>query len=81
MTTFRFDHLCQAVQRWTLALLLACGLCASVDVSVWVEVEMKMAVGEAAVNHLDAADFDDAMPELVLKARGFGIKKYLTHGA
>ena len=56
-------------------------LSASVDFPVWVEIIVKVAVGEAAVNHLNTTDFDDAMPKLVLKACGFGIKKYLTHGA
>jgi hypothetical protein len=37
-----------------------------------------MALGQAAIAHLDAADFNDAMSQFVLQTRRFGIEKYLT---
>ena len=52
---------------------------ALVDVAIGVEIAVKVPVGQPPVAHLDAADFDDAVPELVLKAGRFGIEEDLSH--
>ena len=39
-----------------------------------------MPVGQSPVAHFDAADFDDAMPELVFEAGGFSVEEDLAHG-
>jgi hypothetical protein len=40
---------------------------------------MKRAPGLASIEHLDAADFDDAMTLLGLKTGGFSIENDLSH--
>jgi hypothetical protein len=41
---------------------------------------VKVSVGQAAVAHFDAADFDDPVAEFVFKAGGFSIEEDLAHG-
>jgi hypothetical protein len=40
---------------------------------------VEVSVGQAPIAHLDAGDFDDAVPELVLQAGRFSIEKDLAH--
>ena len=55
------------------------GLRAFVDVAFGIEVVVKMSIGQLAVIDFDAADFDDSVPQLVLKAGRFGIENDLSH--
>lgn len=50
-----------------------------INFTLGVEVAVKVVIGQAPVAHLDAGDFDDAVPEFVLKAGGFGVEKNLAH--
>ena len=54
--------------------------CSGVDFAFGVQVAVEMPVGQATVAHFDAADFDDAMPELVFEAGGFSVEEDLAHG-
>ena len=54
---------------------------AGIDFPFGIKVVMEVAVCQAAVDHLDTANFDDAVSEFVFKAGGFGIKKNLSHEA
>jgi hypothetical protein len=44
-----------------------------------VEVDMAGLAGEPAVDHLDAADLDDAVAALGAQAGGFGVEEDLSH--
>src|SRR5690606_5443793 len=50
-----------------------------VAVAVGVEVQMKVIAREAAIDHLDAGHFDDAVALRRIQARGFGIENDLAH--
>ena len=54
---------------------------ALVDIPLGIEVAMEAPARSAAIDQLDAADLDDAMPELGLESRGLGIQNDLSHGA
>jgi hypothetical protein len=53
----------------------------AIDRPVGAQIAMKAAAGAAAIDQLDAADLDDAMPLLRLQPRGFGVEDDLPHGA
>ena len=46
---------------------------ARIGVSPWVGVTMKMFTGQAAVNELDAADFNNAVAGARVETSGFGV--------
>jgi hypothetical protein len=52
---------------------------AGVDFAFRIQVAVEMPLRQAAVTHLDAADLDDAMPELVFEAGRFGVKEDRSH--
>ena len=54
---------------------------ARVDVAVGVQVAVEMPAGELAVDDLDAADLDDAVPVGEFEARGLGVEDDLAHDA
>src|SRR5690349_21601986 len=51
---------------------------AEVDVALRVEIGVEVPLGEPPREDLHAAQFDDAVAELGVQSRGFGIKDYLT---
>ena len=40
---------------------------------------MKVVIGQASVDHFDATDLDDTVPEFVFQTGRFGIQEYLAH--
>ena len=55
------------------------GLGAFIDIAIGVQEAMEVATGQAAVDELEAADFDDAMAVPRGQARCFGVEDYLSH--
>ena len=51
-----------------------------IDVAVGIKKAVKLPPCQAAVDQLNAANFDDAMPVLGRKAGGFSIEDDLSHG-
>ena len=54
---------------------------AGIDLPVGLQILMVVIAGEAAVDQLHAADFDDAVPLGGLQAGGFSIEDDLSHGS
>ena len=53
---------------------------AGIDFAVRAQVAMEHPARAPAIDDLDAADLDDAVPQLGLEAGGFGVEDDLTHG-
>ena len=54
---------------------------AGVDLAFGIQVAMEFLAGGPAIQHFDAADFDDAMAGARFEAGGFDVQNDLSHGA
>jgi hypothetical protein len=52
---------------------------ARIDLAIGLDVLVVAVAGQAAVDHLDTADFDNAVPVCRLQAGGLGIQNNLSH--
>ena len=51
---------------------------AEVDVALRIQIAVELALAQAPREDLDTADFDDAIAELGVESRGFGVKDDLA---
>ena len=52
---------------------------AGFEFAIWMQILLIGPPGRAAFDHLDAADFDDAVALFPFQAGGFGIEDYFSH--